>query len=55
VGVEHEYRRAGALNLLAAFDTRTGEVFGICRKRKRQVEFIELLDKIDRDTPGTSL
>lgn len=53
VGVEHEYRRAGALNLLAAFDTRTGEVFGICRKRKRQVEFIELLDKIERDTPGS--
>ena len=25
---EHEYRRAGALNLFAAFDTRSGEVYG---------------------------
>lgn len=31
VHVEHEYARAGALNLLAAFDTRSGEVIGICR------------------------
>lgn len=53
VHVEHEYTRAGALNLLAAFDTRTGEVIGICRKRKRQVEFIELLEEIDRRTPSS--
>jgi hypothetical protein len=50
--VEHEYRRAGALNLLAAFDTRTGDVIGICTRRKRQIEFIELLEKIDRETPS---
>lgn len=50
--VEHEYARAGALNLLAGFDIRTGEVIGICRKRKRQVEFIELLEEIDRRTPA---
>lgn len=51
VQLEHEYQRKGALNLLAAFDTRTGDVIGICRPRKRQVEFIELLEAIDRDTP----
>lgn len=51
VRVEHEYVRAGALNLLAAFDTRTGEVIGICRARKRQIEFIELLEEIERRTP----
>lgn len=51
VRVEHEYTRAGALNLLASFDTRTGEVIGICRRRKRMVEFIELLEEIDRRTP----
>lgn len=50
VRVEHEYVRKGALNLFAAFDTRTGEVSGILRRRKRQVEFIELLEKIDRET-----
>lgn len=49
--LEHEYTRKGALNLFAAFDTRTGEVTGIVRRRKRQVEFIELLEEIERTTP----
>jgi len=53
VVVEHEYVRKGALNLFAAFDTRTGQVLGILRKRKRQVEFIELLEAIDRATPAS--
>lgn len=51
VRVEHEYKRCGALNLFAAFDTRSGVVTGICRQRKRQVECIELLEAIDRRTP----
>jgi transposase len=51
VHLEHEYQRKGALQLFAAFDTRTGEVTGILRRRKRQVEFIELLEKIDAETP----
>jgi len=51
--VEHEYARAGALNLLAAFNTRSGKVIGILRKRKRQIEFIELLEQIDLLTPST--
>jgi len=53
VQVEHEYARKGALNLLAAFDTRTGQVTGILRRRKRQVEFIELLEEVDRQTPDS--
>jgi hypothetical protein len=52
VRVEHEYTRKGALQLFAAFDTRTGEVTGILRRRRRQVEFIELLDQIDRTAPS---
>jgi len=52
VRLEHEYARKGALNLLAAFDTRTGDVFGVCRRRKRQIEFIELLEMINRKTPA---
>ncbi len=36
--------------MFAAFDTRSGEVTGILRRRKRQVEFIELLEQIDRTT-----
>ena len=50
--LEHEYTRKGAHNLFAAFDTRTGEVTGILRRRKRQVEFIELLEEIERTTPS---
>lgn len=45
--VEHEYIRKGALNLLAAFDTRSGRVYGLTRPRKRQVEFIELLQSLE--------
>jgi len=52
VRLEHEYVRKGALNLFAAFDTRSGRVTGILRDRKRQIEFIELLELIDRTTPA---
>lgn len=45
--VEHEYRRCGALNLLGAFDTRSGQVLGEIAPRKRQVEFIALLEQLD--------
>lgn len=49
--VENEYERKGALNLFAAFDTRTGEVFGGCYRRKRQVEFIAFLEYLDQSIP----
>ena len=45
--VEHEYKRAGALNLFAAFDTRSGRVDGYCAERKRQQEFIAFLEQLD--------
>lgn len=45
--LEHEYARKGALQLFAAFNLRSGEVVGVLRRRKRQVEFIELLEAID--------
>lgn len=51
--MEHEYRRCGASQLFAAFDTRSGTVIGVCRRRKRQEDFIELLSKIDRETPAS--
>ena len=53
VKLEHEYGRAGALNLIAAFDVHTGRVIEVCRKRKRQIEFIELLNEIDLQTPAS--
>jgi transposase len=46
---EHEYQRRGALNLLAAFDTRSGTVFGQCYPRKRQQEFITFLEQLDAE------
>lgn len=52
VRVEHEYERKGALNLFAAFDTRTGKVYGQCHERKRQVEFIQFLEHLDREIPA---
>jgi hypothetical protein len=46
---EHEYKRAGALNLFAAFDTRSGTVYGQCYERKRQREFITFLEVLDAE------
>ncbi|MGI8915376.1 MAG: IS630 family transposase [Chloroflexota bacterium] len=53
VQVEHEYRRDGALNLFAAFDTRSGWVSGGTAQRKRQVEFLAFLDQLDQELPTT--
>lgn len=50
--VEHEYQRKGALNLFAAFDTRTGKVYARTADRKRQIEFIEFLEQVDREVPA---
>jgi transposase len=52
VQVEHEYERKGALNLFAGFDTRTGKVYGHTAERKRQKEFIEFLEILDREIPA---
>lgn len=52
VELEHEYERGGALNLFAAFDTRSGEVFGMTAERKRATEFIAFLEQIESRTPA---
>ncbi len=52
VRVEHEYQRKGALNLFAAFDTRTGRVYARTAERKRQAEFIAFLEQLDREVPA---
>ena len=51
--VEHEYGRCGALNLFAAFDTRTGKVYGMTASRKRQSEFIAFLEQLEREIPAS--
>jgi len=53
VRVEHEYGRCGALHLFAAFDTRSGRVYGRTAERKRQAEFIAFLEQLDREIPAT--
>jgi transposase len=50
---EHEYKRAGALQLFAAFDTRSGAVYGQCYDRKRQTEFISFLEYLNQSIPDT--
>lgn len=49
--VEHEYKRCGALQLFAAFDTRSGKVYGRTFDRKRQKEFIEFLEHLSAEIP----
>jgi transposase len=49
IRVEQEYERKGALNLFAAFDTRTGKVYAMTAPRKRQVELIAFLEQLDRE------
>ncbi len=50
--LEHEYQRKGAVNLFAAFDTRSGHVYAAVASRKRQVEFIAFLKQLDREVAG---
>lgn len=44
IKVEQEYERKGALNLFAAFETRTGQVWGQTYERKRQDELSAFLN-----------
>jgi len=43
----HEYKRAGGLNLFAAFDSHCGKVYGHCDDRKRPREFMAFLEAVD--------
>ena len=51
--VEAEYQRKGALNLFAAFDTRSGRVYAQTERRKRQVEFIAFLAQLEAEIDPT--
>jgi hypothetical protein len=51
--VEHEDQRAGATHLFAAFDTRAGQVYGVTTRRKRQVEYLTLLEHLDQAIPAS--
>ena len=49
IRVENEYQRNGALHLFAALDTRTGKVYHSTGERKRQIEFLQLLQILDQE------
>lgn len=53
VQVEQEYVRSGALNLFAAFDTRSGKVIGWNAARKRAEEFIAFCELLSQTFPPT--
>jgi transposase len=46
---EHASKRAGARTLFAAFDTRSGKVYGPWYDRQRQPAFIAFLEPVDRE------
>jgi hypothetical protein len=52
VQIEHEYQRAGATHLFAAFDTRSGQTYGVTTRRKRQIEYLTLLAHLDQVIPA---
>ena len=52
IQVEHAYARAGARHRFAAFDTRSGRVYGLPFRRKCQGEYLALLEHLDRTIPA---
>jgi transposase-like protein/transposase len=48
---EFEYIRHGTLDLLAALNIRTGQVFGRCYPRHRAVELVDFLDRLHHALP----
>jgi transposase len=52
--VEHEYKRSGALALLAALDVRTGQVFASCPHTTGIAPFMALMDQVMTREPYAS-
>ena len=51
---DHEYKRHGALSLLAGIDLLTGKVHALVRDRHRSREFIEFLKLLDAAYPAST-
>jgi transposase len=49
---EFEYRRHGTRTLLAAFDTRTGQVFGRCGAQRRESDLLAFMDALAERYPS---
>jgi putative transposase len=50
-GVTHNYLRHGTTTLFAALDTAQGKVITQCRTRHRHQEYLEFLNKIEKNVP----
>lgn len=53
-GMKSTYRRNGTINLFAALEVATGQVYGKTTKHKRKVDFEEFLNDLLRDKPADS-
>jgi transposase len=49
--LDFEYRRKGTTNLLAAFEPRTGKVFGVCRKTRKAEDLLAFMEAVARRYP----
>ncbi len=52
--VEHEYKRQGALNLLACLEVHSGQVWGRCYPRKRRAEVELFVNELFANEPYAS-
>ena len=48
IGRDHEYKRMGTVSLLAGIDLHTGLIIPYVTERHRSKEFIEFLEKVDK-------
>src|SRR5450631_2780887 len=54
-GQSHDYKRHGTTTLFAAFDVRSGMVIGQHYKRRRRVEFLDLMNRVIADYPDREI
>jgi hypothetical protein len=50
---EYEYRRHGTTNLIAAFEVKTGKVFGQCRPTRKAEDLLDFMEAVAARYPGT--
>ena len=54
-GQSHDYKRHGTTTLFAAFNVRTGKVWGQHYKRRRRIEFLDFMNQIAAENPGREI
>ena len=54
-GHSHDYKRNGTSTLFVAFEVATGKVTAAHKNRRRRVEFLDFMNDIVADHPGTAI